>query len=379
MIPQRARIEINLKNLAYNFHQIRQLVSRNVKIMGVVKANAYGHGVIEIVKKLVDEGVHSLCVATLNEAIEIRTVGVKIPILVIEPIPSGVAAEIITYQISPAVFTMDIARELSKEALRLNSSVDVHIKIDTGMWRLGISYKNAVQFVKEISLLEGIRIAGIFSHLATAYALDKSYAYEQFSRFNHVLQKLALANIHIPLKHIASTAAILDLPEMHLDLVRPGIGLYGLFPAKTVTSNCHLLPVMEVKTQIVYLESVPKGNPISYGQTYITTKRERIGILPIGYSHGYSRVNSNKGVVLVKGKRAPVIGTVCMDFCIIDVTEIEGVNVGDEVTIFGKQGDDFIPVEDIAEICGTINYEIVTRMSDHLPRVYIRGGDISDK
>jgi alanine racemase len=266
---------------------------------------------------------------------------------------------------------MEMAQALSKAAAKRERSVKVHIKINTGMWGIGVWADEAVRFIKEILDLGGLEVEGIFSHLATAYSRDKGYAYEQFELFSGVINRLKEEGIHIPLVHIASSAAILDLPEMNLNMVRPGIALYGLYPSRMVSRQIELRPVMGFKTRIVHLERVPKGSGLSYGRTYVAAEDMLVAVLPVGYANGYTRVLSNKAWVLVRGERARVVGTICMDYCLIDVSHIRGVSVGDEVVLFGEQLGERIEVDELAGLCETINYEIICSVGSRVPRVYI--------
>lgn len=363
--------EINLSNLRHNLRELRRIIPNTTKVMGVVKADAYGHGAVKVSEVLIKEGIDMLGVFSFEEGVRLRDGGIKGPILILGPVLPDEADGVIEYGLIPAVFTMDTVEALSNAALRRGRKVKVHVKINTGMWKLGVDYDVAPDFIKRILSLDGIEVEGIFSHLATAYCKDKTYAYEQFRVFKEVVSKLEAEGIRIPCRHIASTAAILDLPEMNLDMVRPGIGLYGLYPSKEVSRPLNLKPVMGFKTRLVYIEEVPKGGGVLYGRTYIAPKDIMVGGLPIGYADGYSRLLSNKAEVLIHGKRAKVIGTICMDYSLVDVSHIKGVKPYDEVVLFGTQGEETIGVEELAEICGTINYEMVCTVGGLNKRVYI--------
>lgn len=363
--------EINLKRLSHNLRELKGIIPRETKIMAVVKADAYGHGDIEVSKVLLAEGVQSLGVFSLSEGIRLREAKIRAPILILGPSLLEDAEAIIGYDLTPAIFTMEMAQALSKAAAARGRKVRVHVKINTGMWRIGVWVDEAIEFVEEVLRLKNLEIEGVFSHLATAYCADKTYAYEQFRLFSDLLNSLEGRGIHIPMRHIASSAAILDLPEMSLDIVRPGIALYGLYPSKTVSRRIRLLPVMEFKTRIAYLERVPRGSGISYGRTYIAPKDLLVAVLPVGYANGYMRILSGKAEVLVGGRRARTIGTICMDYLLVDVSEIEGLGVGDEVVLFGEQQGVVLEVDELAELAGTINYEIVCSVGNRVPRVYI--------
>jgi len=359
-------VEIDLSAILYNLSCIKKITSS--KILAVIKADAYGHGAIEVARKIKDE-IYFFGVFSLDEGISLREAGIRERILILGPFPSNCSKEIINYNLTPSVFTGADLKELS---LNAKGPINIHIKIDTGMWRIGIPYNEAVQFIEKSLSYPNIKVEGVFSHLATAYLRDKSYALEQFERFSYVIKSLFKKGIDIPIKHIASSAGILDLPQMHLDMVRPGILLYGLFPGKDVERKFKPIEAMSFKTKIVALKRLPKGSSISYGQTYITDKESIIGVIPVGYSHGLRRLLSNKGYVLVRGKRAKMVGTICMDMTIIDVSDIPDVTIGDCVVIFGKQGDSFISIDELADACNTINYEIITGINPRVKRVYIQ-------
>lgn len=346
-------IEIELSSILNNLLEIKKIT--HSKMLAVIKADAYGHGAIPVSKKIKDF-VDMFGVFSLSEAISLRENGIKARILLLGPTLKNNIKEIINYNLTPSISTKGEIEALSKSPFRLK----VHIKIDTGMGRLGIPYEEAADFIKDVILIPNIEVEGIFSHLATAYLKDKTYTKEQFRRFSYVVNKLKEENIEIPLKHIANSAAILDCPDMHLDMVRPGILLYGLWPSDQVNKRISIKPAMSFKTRIISIKRLKPSSSISYGQTYITEKESLIGVIPVGYSHGLRRALSNKGYVLVKGKRAKIVGTICMDMTMIDLSEIPNPCIGDEVCIFGSQDGGFILVDEIAGLCNTINYEIIT-------------------
>lgn len=344
----------------------------DTKIVPVVKADAYGHGAVDIAQVLLEEGIERLGVFSVEEGIRLRETGISVSILILGPSLPEEVDSVADYDLTPGIFTMEIAQLLSKTAMVKEKKIKVHIKVNTGMWRIGVWVDETVQFVKDVLELKNLEVEGIFSHLATAYSLDKTYAHEQFRLFCEVIEELKQEGIYIPLRHIASSAAILDLPEMNLDMVRPGISLYGLYPSKMVKRRVELWPVMEFKTRIVYLERVPKGSSISYGRSFIAPEDIIVAVLPVGYAHGYMRTLSNKAEVLIGGRRAKIIGTICMDYSLVDVTDIEGVKVNDEVVLFGQQLNERIEIDELADLCGTINYEIVCSVGSRVPRVHIK-------
>lgn len=356
-------LEIDTSSILNNLLEIKKIT--RAKILAVIKADAYGHGAIEVARKIKDS-VDMLGVFSLDEAISLRTEGIKERILILGPFPISYTKEIINYDLTPSVFRKEEIVALVKSSQR----VKIHIKIDTGMGRLGIPYQDATNFIKDAIHFPNIEIEGIFSHFATAYLRDKSYCKEQFRRFSYVISELKNMGIEIPLKHIANSAAILDCPDMHLDMVRPGILLYGLWPGDEIEKRIVIKPAMSFKTRLVLIRRLAPGSSISYGQTYTLDKESLIGVIPVGYSHGLRRVLSNKGYVLVRGKKAKIVGTICMDMTMIDVSNIPDVCIGDEVCIFGTQGDDFISPDEIAGLCNTISYEIITTISPRIEKRY---------
>jgi len=377
----RAWAEINLDNIAYNVQEIRRITNKNAEIMGVVKADAYGHGVMEVVQTLLDNGVARLAVAMHDEAIQLRMHGVDVPILILGYTDPVNVEEIIKNDITQTVFSLDLAKVLSDAAVKLGKNAKIHIKIDTGMTRIGfMPCESAIKEIVEISKLPGVIIEGLFTHFASADEIDGSYTYMQFEKFMSVCDELDNAGVHIPVKHVCNSAAIVKFPEMHLDLVRPGIMLYGLYPSDDIDKeSIKLKPAMTLKANVIQVKEVRKGTCISYGRTFVTNRASKIATIPIGYADGYTRLLSNKGKVLINGQLAPIVGRICMDQCMVDVTDLEGeVKVGDEVVLFGKQGCKEIKVEDIASSIGTINYEVVSLIGRRIPRVYIKDGRVKN-
>lgn len=377
----RSWAEINLDNIAHNVREIRKIISDRTAVLGVVKADAYGHGAIEVAKTLLDNGVTHLAVSMLDEAIQLRLNGVTEPILILSYTDPIRAEEIISYNVTQTVFSHDLAEALSDAAVRMGHKVKIHIKIDTGMTRVGFMPGfNAVKDVVEISRLPGIIIEGLFTHFASADEKDKTYTYMQFERFLSIVAELQRIGIHIPIKHVANSAAIIDFPDMHMNMVRAGIILYGLYPSDFIDKKkVSLKPAMSLKTNVILVKDVEPDTPISYGRVYKTKRMSRIATLPIGYADGYSRLLTGKARVLINGEFAPVVGTICMDQCMIDVTDLKGeVKKGDEVVLFGKQGDNEIKIEEIASLMGTINYEIICQVGKRIPRVYIHEGKIQN-
>jgi len=368
-------LEINLDAIAHNVKTIKQIVGENTQIIAVVKANAYGHGAIEVSETLLENGVTMLGVGVVDEGIVLRKAGIKAPILVCGLTTGDQFESLVLHNLTATVCDLRTAQILSRIADKRKKRVRIHIKIDTGMGRLGILSKDTLNFVKEISEMKNIEIEGIFTHFAASNEEDGIYTRKQFEKYKKALLELEEEGINIPLRHVANSAAILHSSSLHLNAVRPGIALYGLFPSPKTKRTIQLKPAAEFKTKIVFLKKVPAGKSIGYGRTYITTKSSRIATLPVGYADGYSWLLSNKGEVLVRGRRAPIIGRICMDLCMIDVTHISGVQIGDEVVLWGKQGSEMISAEEVAQKIGSIVYEVICMVDkERVPKVFIKNG-----
>jgi len=365
------RVEIDLDSIAYNIHQIRKKVGNKTKTMAVMKANAYGHGAVEVAKVAIDAGAQWLAVALVEEGIQLREAGIQSPILILGSTPPDQVHEVIKYNLSQTVCSRELIETLSNEAQSWNQTAKVHIKVDTGLGRLGIFPEEVAAFVKESSCLEGIEIEGIFTHFSVADE-DKAFTELQIKKFKEVISNLEREKIHIPLKHAANSAAVVGFASSYFNLVRPGIILYGLYPSPEMNRTIPLKPAMSFKTKITYLKRVPAGYSLSYDRTFTTKRKSLIAILPVGYADGYPRALSNKGEVLIKGKRAPVVGMICMDMTLVDVTHIPDVKVGDEVVLFGKQNGAQISADEIASKSDLINYEILCGISKRVPRIYKR-------
>jgi len=339
--------------------------------MAVVKANAYSHGMLEVTRVCLQEGIEYLGVASLDEALLIREAGISIPILVLGYVPDEYAETMVKENITATVFSMGLARELSKAAVKLSRKACLHIKIDTGMGRLGFPPgDNSLDIVSEISTLPGINLEGIFTHFAVADIKDKTFTYEQMELFADFIANLEKRGIFIPLKHCSNSAAIMDVPESHFNMVRAGIVIYGLYPSGEVNKGkLNITPAMTLKSRISFIKNLDKGATISYGRTYCCNKKTRVATVPIGYADGYSRLLSNRARAVIKGHKVPLIGVVCMDQCMFDVSELEGVGVGDEVILFGRP-EDGVTADDIARTIGTINYEIICSIGSRVPRIY---------
>jgi alanine racemase len=340
--------------------------------MAVVKANAYGHGMVEVAQACLQEGASYLGVATPNEALALREAGINAQVLILGYVPEECAESLVQNHIEVTVFNQDTAQVLSQAASNCDGEARVHLKIDTGMGRLGFKPdSSSLELIGEISRLPGIVIQGIFSHLATADHGDKSYAMQQVSIFKRFVGQIEEAGLSIPLKHLANSAAIMDIPEAHFDMVRSGITTYGLYPSSQVDKDkLDFTPAMRLKSRISYVKTIPQGQSVSYGRTFISEHETKVATVSIGYADGYSRLLSNRGWASIKGQKVPLIGTVCMDQCMFDVSGVENVQIGDEIILFGRQ-EDGVTADDLADIIGTINYEIVCAPSRRVNRIYI--------
>lgn len=372
-------VEINLDNLAYNMQAIRKNVKDNSLITAVVKGNAYGHGSVRSAKTFLKNGADRLAVATLSEAIELRKAGINdVPILILGYTPPTQFSLVIKWNIIQTIYNFESAKLISKEAIKMGEEIKVHIKIDTGMGRIGFLVKDeSIEEIVEISKLPNLNIEGVYTHLATADIKDKTYTEMQYLLFLKLIEDLEKKNIRIPIKHISNSGAIIDLPDYNLDMVRAGIMMYGLYPSNEVKKEkIFLKPAMTLKTTICHIKTVPKGTSISYRRDFTTIKEAKIATIPIGYADGISRLLASKGEVFVKGSRAPMVGRICMDQIMIDVSDINDIMVGDEVVIFGYGEKGYPHIDDIAKQLDTINYEIICMMGRRVPRVYIENGKI---
>lgn len=368
--------EINLDNFDHNVKAINGLLREGVEYIGVVKADGYGHGAVELAQVLVDNGIKWLAVAMLDEALELRKAGIQNPILILGYTPCNASEIIIKNNISQTCYSFELAKAMSDAAVKLGKTANIHIAVDTGMGRLGyLPTEESADEVRKISMLPNVKTEGLFTHFAVADEMDKEYTQGQFEKYANFLEMLEARDVNIELKHVGNSAAIIDLPDFYLDGVRPGIIQYGLYPSEEVIkTRADLKPVMSVKANIVHVKEVETGTSISYGRKFITPRKSRIATLPVGYADGYTRLLFGKARVIVNGKFAPVVGRICMDQCMIDVTDVDDVRVGDEVILMGSDGNLSITAEDIASMLGTINYEVVCMFSKRVPRVYIKDG-----
>ena len=361
--------EIDLPALRHNIALLQNRIGEKTGMMAVVKCNAYGHGAVEVAKEAVYLGVDALGVSSLFEGIELREVFSDIPIVVLSAGISGQAQEFIRYNLSPVVCSWETVNPLAEAAAQKGVKAKIHIKIDTGMGRIGVWHERADEFIRSVHRMPDIRIEGICSHFATADEADLSFSNKQLEWFNALLEKVK--DLSIPYKHISNTGGIFNLPNSHLNMVRPGLSLYGVSPSEHIQNSDEIIPVLSLKTKIAFIKKIPPGRTLSYGRTFRTKKEKIVATLPVGYGDGYPRYLSNKGHVLIHGRRAGILGTVTMDHIMVDITEIPDVHTEDVAVLIGRQGKEEITAREIAEIGGTIPYEIFTSINKRVQRVYI--------
>ena len=365
--------EIDLDAIAYNTRNIKQLIGHK-DLIAVVKANCYGHGVIDIIPTLLENGVSRFAVAMISEALEIRENNITAPVMILGFTPLYLGEELINNNIEQTVYDLDYAKELSKIALTLNKKAKIHIAIDTGMGRIGfLPNEKSIDNITEICSLEGIEVIGIFTHFSTSDEKDKEYSHDQFTKMLSVMDTLKKRGIDIPLKHVANSGAIIDLPDTYLDAVRAGIILYGYYPSDEIDkNNLALKPALTLKATITNVKTLEKDMYVSYGRTFKTSNETIVATIPVGYADGYLRKLAENGKVIIKGEFAPIIGRICMDQFMIDVTNIPDVKIGDEVILLGEKNGLKYNADDMAKKLDTINYEVTCMLKSRLPRVYIK-------
>lgn len=371
-VPRPTWLEVDLGAIKNNVMEIRRLIGENVEILGVVKANAYGHGLKKIAGSLLDNGANRLGVATLGEGVLIRKVGIDAPVLVLGFVAPEQAEIAIENDITQTVYSYEIAENISKVAQKLGKIAKIHLKIDTGMGRIGfLPMAHNLDEIAKIADLPSLEIEGIYTHFACADEKNKAFTITQHERFLDFINRLKQRGIDFPIVHMANSAALIDMPETRLDMVRPGIILYGHYPSVDVSHDkINLIPAITLKARVSFVKKVPPATTISYGGTYVATEERVIASLPLGYADGFPRAFSNRGEVLIHGKKVRVVGNVCMDQIMVDVTDLDDVKIGDEAVIIGKQGDEMISLEDFAAMNNTINYEIICSLSERIPRIY---------
>lgn len=367
-----AWVDINLDALVDNIRVVKQLVGPNTRLCLVVKADAYGHGSVEVSRAALEAGVYMLGVATLHEGIELRKADISAPMIVLSPSLQSEIEELVTYGLRPSVSSIGFARALSKGSSKLSRTTPFHVEVDTGMGRTGLDYDAAYDTLREMAALPGLRMEGVFTHFPDADCPDGSFARRQMRDFQDLLARLERDGISFELVHAANSAGIVNIAESRLNMVRPGLLAYGLRPAGGGQPDIEVRPVMSFKSCVVQLRGVKRGRYISYGRTYCASRDSVIAVVPVGYGHGYSWTLSNVGEMLVRGARAPIVGRVTMDLTMLDVTDIPGVKEGDEVVLFGGQGADAITVEEVAAKAGTLSYEILCSIGKRVVRSFIR-------
>lgn len=370
-------VEIDLDALTGNIAAVRSLAGSRARILLVVKADAYGHGAVEVARVAVGSGIDMLGVATLHEGIELRQAGVDAPVLILSPPMEDETERIIEYGLSCTVPSLGLARALSRACDRRASEANVHIEVDTGMGRSGVGLHEAVPFIAAVAKLPHLVLEGLFTHFPSSDD-DSEFTEGQISSFLALVERLEARGISVPYRHAANSGALLGVPgsvEAPLNMVRPGLMIYGLRPSPAVGADVRLTPVMSFKSRIAQIRDLPAGHPVSYGRTFVTPRPMRVAVVPVGYGHGYSFRLSNRGEVLVGGVRAPIIGRVTMDVTMIDLEGVDGAAVGDEVVLFGRQGSSEITVDEVAAGSGTLSYDVICGIGKRVARVYVRSGE----
>ena len=373
---------IDLDAVEYNIEMMRRNVREGVKMLGVVKTDGYGHGAVQIAKMLSPKDyMWGFAVATLDEALVLRRAGIEKPLLVLGCIFPDQREDMIKHDIRMTLYTEEMAREVSELAVKMGKQAYIHIKLDTGMSRLGFMIEEeTVEIIERISRMTNLALEGMYTHFAKADEIDKSFTEKQIKNYVWMKETLAQRGVTFQYYHCSNSAGIIDVPEANMDLVRAGISTYGLYPSEEVhKDNVPLKPAMELISHVAHVKWVEAGTPVSYGGTYITDRKTKIATIPVGYGDGYPRSLSNKGYVLIHGKKAPILGRVCMDQFMVDATEIDDVKYADKVTLVGNDGDEKLPVEVLSGLSGRFNYEFVCDLGKRIPREFIRHGDIVEQ
>jgi alanine racemase len=370
----RSWVEVDLDHFSRNWTEIKRLVGPGVKVLQVVKADAYGHGAIEISNMALKNGAACLGVANADEGVQLRVGGINAPIVILGPATDSEINEIIKYNLTPSVSNLRFARELDCRLEKAGMKLPVHIEVDTGMGRGGTIQREAFSMIQELLQMRSISVEGIFTHLSSSEVEDDAYNRMQWALFKELLRQLEEKGIRIPLRHMSNSGGVLNFPEFNLDMVRPGIMTYGIYPGENTVSKALLHPVMSFKTSVVLLKDFPEGYGIGYGRTYVTGRPTRIATIPVGYGDGYGVILSNQGEALIRGKRAPIVGRVSMDMCTLDVSHIPECEIGDEVVLMGRQEGAYISANEIAAKARTISYEILCALGKRAPRVFVHKG-----
>lgn len=378
---QRAWAQVSLDAIASNLQQIRRMTRKEAQIMAVVKADAYGHGFLQVARTLLENGADAFAVAMLEEAKQLRSRGIDVPVLILGNTNRDLCEDLIDYGVMPTVFSYDMAKALSNMAVKKNKDAKLHIKLDTGMSRIGFlcDEKHApdtIREIKRIASLPNLEIDGIFTHLSCADEDEGAYTRMQFERFMHICDSLQNEGVQIGKRHVCNSAALVLYPEMQLDMVRPGVILYGLHPSSLTEGKIELQSAMSLKARVTLVKRVEEKIGVSYGKEYITNPPDTLATIPIGYADGYSRLLAGKAGMLWRGRRLPVVGRICMDQCMIDATNADNIEVDDIVTIMGSDGGACISASDLAHEMDTINYEIVCLIGKRIPRIYTSKGEV---
>ena len=370
--------EIDLDCVAHNIREFQRIVPPNTQIMAIVKADGYGHGAFDVAKAALQAGASRLAIAFLEEGIVLRRKGISAPIHMLGVSAPETEIAVIEHELFPTIFTVESAKRFSEAGNVLGKTVSFHLKLDTGMGRIGVRPEQLPTFLDAVRQLPNLEIEGVFSHFSKADEYDKAYTQKQLQRYNECLKMISEAGFYPQIRYLANSAGTMEIPESHFDMVRIGISLYGLYPSDEVDpARINLRPVMSWKTRIAHLKTLPPGEAVSYGGMFVTQRPTKVATLPLGYADGFRRLLWAKNwCVLVRGQRAPVIGKICMDMCMVDVTDIEGVENGDEVVLIGTQGNESISTDEMAVKLDTINYEISCLVGKRVPRVYVKDGTI---
>ena len=378
----RVYARIDLDAIAYNMEQMKQRIDGHTQIMAVIKTDAYGHGAVQVAQMLEKyDYIWGFAVATLDEAVVLRVEGIRKPILVLGCIFPDQYMEMLDNEIRMNVYTEEMAREIANMARREGKTAYLHIKLDTGMGRLGFSIgEESVEAITRISKLSHVKMEGVFTHFAKADEKDKTFTKKQIREFEYMTETLKEKGVLFEYEHCANSAAIIDVPEAKFDIVRAGISTFGLYPSEEVDKEAvHLKPALALKSHVAFVKEIDPGTPVSYGGTFVAEEKMKIATIPVGYGDGYPRALSGVGYVLIRGKRAPILGRICMDQFMVDVTDIDGVSFGDKVTLIGRDGNEYLSVDMLGELSGRFNYEFICDLGKRIQRVYVKNGKIAEQ
>lgn len=378
----RVYARIDLDAIAYNMEQMKQRIDGHTQIMAVIKTDAYGHGAVQVAQMLEKyDYIWGFAVATLDEAVVLRVEGIQKPILVLGCIFPDQYMEMLDNNIRMNVYTEDMAKEIANMARREGKTAYIHIKLDTGMGRLGFSITNeSIEAIARINKLPNVRMEGVFTHFAKADEKDKTFTKKQIREFEYMTKMLKENGVTFEYEHCSNSAAIIDVPEAKFDIVRAGISTFGLYPSEEVDKEAvHLKPALALKSHVAFVKEIEPGTPVSYGGTFVADKKMKIATIPVGYGDGYPRALSGVGYVLIRGKKAPILGRICMDQFMVDVTHIEDASFGDKVTLIGRDGNEYISVEMLGDLSGRFNYEFICDLGKRIPRVYVKNGKIAEQ